>query len=319
MCVPKVVGGGTYAAVETASRSTRWMSSRSRAAMIGASISVGVSASTVFRPLPVMQSTTSSRGPRMAGLAQRERRSDGGAAGRFGEDAGRLREDPDASDELIVADGGGSAVGVAQHTRGRRAVSGIADGDGARDGPGNLWHDSVAARVHELNDRRASCGLGTIEAGDRACDEPCGKKLGESFIEFRHQRPAGHRCDDSRRRAPAELLRNLERDRLGSLAVVAPQIDVQDAPPVLVGNLCAEAIHVVIRPLDSHDSCAAHRCRHELADLEVVRHQHPRRYPGPGCMCGNGVGQIASRRAPHSGDAEGVRRIECRGDDPVLE
>ena len=71
-------------------------------------------------------------------------------------------------------------------------------------------------------------------------------QLVERLVDLADQAAAGHRADDVLRRPPAQLLGDLEADRLRALGVERPQVDVDEAPAVLEGDLRAEAIDLVV-------------------------------------------------------------------------
>ena len=59
----------------------------------------------------------------------------------------------------------------------------------------------------------------------------------EGFADFADERAAGHGDDDVVGQAPAELLGDLVADGLGAFGVVGAEVDVDEAPVVLVGDL----------------------------------------------------------------------------------
>ena len=141
----------------------------------------------------------------------------------------------------------------------------------------------------------------------------------ESLAKLGDQRAARHRRHDGRGEAPAELLRDLEGDRLGALAVIAAQVHVDDAPLEPVGGLTTEAIHVVVGAADPDHAHAIHRGGDDLGRLEIVRDEDPRREPGTSGMSRGGVGQISGGGAGDGVESERVSRVDGAGDHPVLE
>src|SRR6185312_2654715 len=68
----------------------------------------------------------------------------------------------------------------------------------------------------------------------------------ERFFDFDDQRSAGHGADDVIRQSPAELFGDFVAESFRSLRIVRTQINVHEAPVMLVSNLRAEAVHLII-------------------------------------------------------------------------
>ena len=98
------------------------------------------------------------------------------------------------------------------------------------------------------------------ERGGVALDEPELEQLAEALVHLREHRARGDRRDDRVRQRPAELLGDLERERLRALGVVRAEPDVDERPVELERQLDAQAAAVVVAALD-RDRCARRRWR----------------------------------------------------------
>ena len=105
-----------------------------------------------------------------------------------------------------------------------------------------------------------------------------------------------HRDDHVIGRLPAELLGHLEGECLRPLGVVGPDVHVDEGPRrVLARQLGAQAVDVVVGPLDRHHVAAVDGGGHDLRRLEVVGDEapptpcrpgprgRPRSWPGSRC------------------------------------
>src|SRR5688500_16778877 len=52
---------------------------------------------------------------------------------------------------------------------------------------------------------------------------------------------------------PAEVCCNLEAQSRGPLGIVRSQVDVNEAPGLLVSYLSTKPVHIIVVPLDTHD------------------------------------------------------------------
>ena len=104
----------------------------------------------------------------------------------------------------------------------------------------------------------------SVAEARRSPGGPCGRA--RPTRSARRRRPA----------APAELLGDLERERLRSLGVVRAQADVDEAPVELERELDREPRAVVVGPVDRVDRRAVDRGCDELLRLEVGRARRPR-------------------------------------------
>ncbi len=117
-------------------------------------------------------------------------------------------------------------------------------------------------------DRRAALGLGAEDLVRLVLDEAELDQLLEPLVDLRELRAGGDRDDDLVRQPPAELLADLVRQRLGALAVVRPEVDVDEAPALaerVADELGAEAVDVVVVALDADQVAAVDRGHDDLA------------------------------------------------------
>ena len=273
----------------------------------------------VLRPLPVMQVTVSLVGADAAvGV---EARGDGGgdAAGGLGEDAFGLGELLDAGDDLDVGDVFGPAAVGADHLGGGGAVGGVADGERAGDGVGTLRDDVVSSLLDGGGDGRAAGGLRSEEADGLVFDEAEVDELVEGLADFADERAAGHGDDDVVGQTPAELLGDLVADGLGAFGVVGAEVDVDEAPVVLVGDLGAEAVDVVVVAVDADEARAVDLGVEDLCGLEVGGDEDAGLEAEARGLRGDGVGEVAGGGAADGVEAELARVGEGDGDDAVFE
>ena len=122
------------------------------------------------------------------------------------------------------------------------------------------------------------------------------------------------------RQPPAELLGDLEAEGLGALRVVGPDVDVDERPVLLLrGDLPGQPVDVVVVAVDGDQGAAVRRGGEDLLLLEVAGDQHHRADAGAGRGGGDGVREVAGRRAGEHREAEFAGGGQRDGDDPVLE
>ena len=178
----------------------------------------------------------------------------------------------------------------------------------------------VGVRRERRGDRRAALALGAVH--DRigaGLHEPRRPALAEALQDLRVERARRDRRDDAVGRAPAQILRRLERDRLRSLRVVGAHAHVHERPRALVGELRAQPVHVVVGAVHGEDGRAVGRRGDDLLALEIRRHEDVGREPQSGGRGRGGPRQVARRRAGERLVAELDRLGGGHRDDPVLE
>ncbi len=171
-------------------------------------------------------------------------------------------------------------------------------------------------------DRRAALRLGTEDPVRPVLDQAQLDQLLQTLVDLGELGARGDRDHDLLRQPPAELLADLVGERLGALAVVRPQIDVDEAPALagrVADQLRAEAVHVVVVALDADQLAAVHAGHHDLALLQVVRDEHAGPEAGPGRRRADRAGQVAGRGAGQRGVAEHPGRLDGAGHHAVLE
>ena len=127
------------------------------------------------------------------------------------------------------------------------------------------------------------------------------------------------RDDDLVRQVPPQLLRGLEGERLRSLGVEGPDVDVAEGPGELLQELAAEAVHVVVGAADRDHVRLEDGGRHHLPLLEVVRHEDEALEARPSGVGRHRVGQVAGRRTADRLEPLGSRPGDRHRDHPVLE
>ena len=144
-------------------------------------------------------------------------------------------------------------------------------------------------------------------------------QLVECLLDLDDQRTAGHRADDVVGQAPSELLGDFEADGLRSFSIVRTQVDVDEAPAMLVGDLRAETVDLIVVAGDAHDLRAEHVGPENLCGLEIGGDEDPGLQSFARGVCGDGVGQVSGRRTRDGVEAEGFRLRQRDGDDAVFE
>ena len=102
-------------------------------------------------------------------------------------------------------------------------------------------------------DRCAAFRLAAVQPRRRPVDEADLAQLAEALVDLRDQRAGGDRGDDGVGQLPAELLGDLERERLRALGVVRAEADVDERPVELERELDGEPAAVVVRAVDGVD------------------------------------------------------------------
>ena len=171
-----------------------------------------------------------------------------------------------------------------------------------------------------LGDRRATVRLRARHADVRLLvEQPHLVQLVEALADLGEQRSAGDRHHDVVGHAPAELLGGLERERLRTLGVVRPHVDVHERPLVDAGELGAEPVDVVVVAVDRDEVAAVDRGRDDLALLEIGGDEDVAAQPRVRGVRGDRVGEVAGRGARGDLEPELERLAQRDRDDAVLE
>ena len=152
--------------------------------------------------------------------------------------------------------------------------------------------------------RRAAGGLRAEELHVLWLDQAERDQFLEGLVNLGDERAAGHGHDDVVGQAPAELLGDLIADGLRAFGVVGPQIDVHEAPLVLLADLRAEAVDLVVIAGDAHQARAEDVRAEHLGGLEIGGNEDPGLEAHARRLRGDGVGEIAGGGAAHDLEAE---------------
>src|SRR5207245_10485319 len=128
---------------------------------------------------------------------------------------------------------------------------------------------------------------------------------------------ASHRRHHRISQTPAELLGNIVSYGLRALAVLGAQVDVHDSPAESVRHLRAQPVDVVVRPPHAHQAGPVHARPDDLRRFELLGDEDPGREPGAGRVGGDGVREVAGRRAADHVETEGSGPVDAYGDNPV--
>ena len=180
-------------------------------------------------------------------------------------------------------------------------------------GSGN---SSPASSARTTGAQPAACAAWI--AGSSPSTRPTVAQLFESLEDARQQRAAGDGRDDVTGEAPAELLGDLEAVGLRALGVVGAQVDVREAPLVLVRHLRAQPVHVVVVAADGDDARPVDAGAGDLAGFEIVGDEDVAGEPEPRGVRGDAAGEVAGRRAGEDREPELDRARRGDRDDAIL-
>src|SRR5262249_50671964 len=119
--------------------------------------------------------------------------------------------------------------------------------------------------------------------------------------------------------SPAKLLCNLEGEGLAAFGVIRPQIDVDEGPAELIGDLGAQAIHVVVVAVDRDEGWLVDRRAEDLPLLQVGRDEDAGADAGAGSVRRDRASEIAGRGAGERVEAQLDRLRAGHRYRPVLE
>src|SRR5215470_17613329 len=241
-------------------------------------------------------------------------------AGRLGEDPFCPRQQQHGFDDFGV---GGVLAEAARLLRGSVrvvAVGGITDGQrlGNRVRAHRLQHIGIVP--DHRDDWPAAQRLRGVHLGpNRPVQQIEALQLLDGFPDLRDQRAARARHDDVVRCAPAQLFDDFESVRLRSFRVVRPKIHVHERPAVLVRDLRAQAVDLVVRPVNGDQRGIVDQRREHLALLEIGRDEDIGLQPSLGRVSRHGVGQVSCRRTRDGVEPELARLRHRHRDDAILE
>ena len=172
-----------------------------------------------------------------------------------------------------------------------------------------------APAVERVHDRRAAGRLRGVNARQLAFDEPDRRAARGSRARCAaaacRRRPARRRAVG---KSPAELLGDLESERLRALGVVRPQVDVHESPAEPIRHLRAQPVHIVVVAGDRENRRTEDRRPEHLARLEVVGDEHAALQPETRGVRRHAVGEVARRRAGEHVEPE-LRRARVAATD----
>src|SRR5262249_29841120 len=101
--------------------------------------------------------------------------------------------------------------------------------------------------------------------------------------------------------------------------VVRPQVHVHQAPLKPVGNLRAKPVHMIVVPVDAHDTRAVDRSVQYFCWLQISWNENARIKTLLGSLCGHCTRKISRRRTAYGFKPETPRGSQRRADHAILE
>src|SRR5262249_37474899 len=117
---------------------------------------------------------------------------------------------------------------------------------------------------------------------------------------------------------PAELFGDFVAVSFRAFSVVGAEIDVDQAPAELVGDLRAQAVDVVVVAVDADDAAAVNGGVQHFGGLEIRREEDGGVEALLRALGGNGIGEVAGRRATDGLEPEALRSRKRRGHYAIL-
>ncbi|GBD37168.1 hypothetical protein HRbin36_02298 [bacterium HR36] len=105
-----------------------------------------------------------------------------------------------------------------------------------------------------------------------------------------NQTAACHGHDHMLRQSPTELLCDFVSQRLGTFRIKRPQVDIDQAPAIFEGNLCTQAVDLVVSPLNTNQTCAINRGADDLGLLNLCWDENVGNHARSRGVGGNAVG-----------------------------
>ena len=194
---------------------------------------------------------------------------------------------------------------LADHLRGGGAVGGVADGERAGDGVGPLRHRCrrvPALTATEMGEQPVACA--PKKRTGLSSTRPREMSSLKALRILRISEPPAMGTDDVVGQAPAELLGDLVADGLRAFGVVGAEVDVDEAPVVLVGDQRAEAVDVVVVAVDADEARAVDQRVEDLGGLEIGGDEDAGLEAEARGLRGDGVGEVAGGGAADGVEAE---------------
>ena len=141
----------------------------------------------------------------------------------------------------------------------------------------------------------------------------------EALPDLGQERAGRHRNDHLVRRAPAELLDGLERQRLRAFRIVGANIDIHKGPAMFAGDLAAEAIDVVVIAFDLDHVRLIDQIPEDFRGFQIAGNEYVGAHPGGSRMGGDGIRQIAGRGTGNGFKAQFASPRDGHGHDSIFE
>src|SRR5438093_639843 len=118
--------------------------------------------------------------------------------------------------------------------------------------------------------------------------------------------------------APSELLDDLEAERLRTLRVIRPQVDVHESPAVPVGHLRAQPVYIVVVAVDRENGRVEDRRAQDLPGLEAVGNEHAAFDAKARGVSRDAVREVPGRRAGENLESKLHRSRRSDGYDAIF-
>ena len=177
----------------------------------------------------------------------------------------------------------------------------------------------VPAVLDRGADRCATFRLGGVDTGRRAIEQADPSQLLEGFGSLCEQGAGGDGNHEMVGCPPAELLHDLERQRLAAFRVKGAEVDVDDRPAVNVGELDAQPVDIVVGAVDLDDGRAVSAGGANFARLQAGRNEDQGAKSGARGVGRHRAGEVSGGGAGERVEAVGVREVGGDRDVAVLE
>ena len=95
------------------------------------------------------------------------------------------------------------------------------------------------------------------------------------------------------RRPPAELFGDFEADGFGAFCIKRPQVDVYKSPAIFEGDLCTQAVHLIVGPAHADHVGSIDAGAQDLGSFQIRRDEDVAFQAGGRGVSRNAVSQVS--------------------------